>query len=134
VVLVVAYFLCYGWSIYWTGWSFRRFASFLAEHPRIADAEVLARYKQLARTDMNLALMNIGVLVVGFVIGVVLVLRHGLVGLLLILAANGVLLAFGVTAKQAERRVKALPAANQELAGEKERVNQSWTKKALPDF
>lgn len=115
-------------------WSRSRIQAFLVETRSIADQRCLARFKDLVRLQMYLALAMIVLLVSGLFAGLVLITRHGLAGLLGVLLANAVVLGLGLFHKQAESRLKALPAATEDLAGEHRRVCESWTGKPFPDF
>ena len=107
---------------------------FLDENRAIGDSRAMDRYKAMARTQMHLALAMAALLTIGMVVGLVLVVRHGLVGLLAVLLANAVVIGLGLLHKKIETKVKSLPAGSEEMGREMQRVSESWEKKALPDF
>lgn len=109
-------------------------ARFLAENRAIGDSRAMERYKAMARTQMHLALAMAALLTLGMVVGLVIVVRHGVVGLLVVLLANAVVIGLGLLHKKIETRVKGLPTGSEELAREMQRVSETWEKKALPDF
>jgi len=116
----------------WGGFSVR---SFLARHSSISDRRALDAFKVLARWNMYLALLQIGVMGTGFVLGVLLILRFGaLRGLGAILVANGIVLGLGMVFKPYEVRARSLPAATPELAAEYAHVSETWVHRPLPDF
>ncbi len=115
-------------------WSRSRIGAFLVETRSIADQRAMERFKALVRLQMYLALAMIVLLVSGMLVGLVLITRHGLLGLAVVLVANAVILGLGLFHKQAETRLKALPAATEDLADEHQRVCASWTGKPFPDF
>lgn len=107
---------------------------FLEETPSIRGAGAMERFKAMARSQMKLALAQAALLTTGMVVGLVLVVRSGLSGLLVVLAVNGLVIGLAFFNKKVETRVREVPTATDELAQEKERVIQTWEKKALPDF
>lgn len=114
--------------------SLRRLRGFLAETRAIDDTRSLERYKDLVRHQMHLALVVIGVLLTGLALGLVMILRHGVTGLVLVLLANALVLVMGLYHKQVETEVRGLPAPSPELEEEYQRISRTWLKKALPDF
>jgi uncharacterized membrane protein len=115
-------------------WSLIQIRQFLATTPTIADESCLQRYKSLVRVQMYLALVGIGVLISGVVIGMVLTLRYGCMGLLIVIVGSAWLLGFGIFMKRWEGRVRSLPAGSEGLAQEYRRVSETWIKRAFPDF
>ncbi len=115
-------------------WSRSRLEAFRVETRSIADQRALERFKDLVRLQMYLALAMIVLLMSGMFVGLVLITRHGLPGLAVVLVANAVILGLGLFHKQAETRLKALPAGSDELADECRRICQTWTGKPFPDF
>jgi hypothetical protein len=107
---------------------------FLAETRAIGDTRSLERYKDLVRRQMHLALVVIAVLLTGLALGLAMILRHGVTGLVVVLLANALVLVMGLYHKQMETRVRGLPAPSPELEEEYRRVSKTWLKKALPDF
>jgi hypothetical protein len=114
--------------------SYARLRSFLAQTPSIADEACLARYKELARGQMYLALGSITLLLGGLVAGVLIILRHGPAGLVAVLLANGVVLACGLVLRGVEKTVRSLSTGSEALAREYRRVSEGWVKKPFPDF
>lgn len=107
---------------------------FLDETPAIRDTRGMGRFKAMARTQMRLALGQAALLTTGMVVGLILVVRSGLLGLLVVLAVNGLVIGLAFFNKKIETRVRNVPTATDELTREKERIIQTWEKKALPDF
>ena len=115
-------------------YSLVQLSRFLAETPRIADHSSLERFKSLARVQMFLALGVIALLTAGIIVGMVLVLRHGLPGLVLVLAVNIVLIGFSQYLKRFELRARNLQAGSEALGSEYRRIAETWVKKPWPDF
>lgn len=70
----------------------------------------------------------------GMITGILLILRHGFVGLLGVLLANAVVFALGKHFGKLEEQARSLPTTTEELRAEHRRVSEIWVKKALPDF
>ena len=107
---------------------------FLAETPRIADEASLARYRDLVRVQMYLALVVIVVLLTGVALGMLLIGRYGCLAFVVVLVTNLWVLALGLYHKRWEARVRSLPAAEGPLAQEYRRISEVWLKKPFPDF
>lgn len=115
-------------------WSLGRLNGFLAATRSIADRGSLARFKDLARQQMYLALAIIVLMGLGIIAGIIIISRYGLRGLAVVIVANFVVLGLGLYHKKVEGKVRALPAGSEALAEEYRRVSETWVKKALPDF
>ena len=107
---------------------------FLSETKRIDSTADLERFKELARGQMHLALVTLVVLLTGLAVGLFLIREHGLKALAAVIVANGFVFAMGMFHKKVETRARGLPVASEELQREYQRVSESWSKKALPDF
>lgn len=132
--LVLAYAAIYAWWVavlLWWGFRVRRF---LAATPSIADEQSLDRFKSVARLSMYLALVGMPVFAVGLIVGIVLILRHGLLGLAGVLLANAVVIALALCLAKFEKLARALPASSEHLADRHRRISETWGKKAFPDF
>src|SRR5262245_16825789 len=87
-------------------WLLGQLRAFLAATPSIPDRAALARFKELARLQMYLALAMIAVMGLGVLAGIAVISRHGLPGLGLVLVANAVVLGLGLHLKKVEGRVR----------------------------
>jgi hypothetical protein len=114
-------------------WSRAQVVGFVNDTLEIAGTSDLERFKALARMEMYLALVMIVLLLSGLATGILLIFRHGLLGLLGVVLANAVVLGLGALHKGVEDRARKLPATDG-LEAEYRRVGQIWTRKALPDF
>lgn len=132
-MLMTTYIALYALAIVASFWVINDVSKFLAAHPRIDSTGDMEAFKALARRGMYFALVQIAVLGAGILIGLFYLTRQGCTGLLVLLLANGALLAVGLWGKKVEERVRSIPTAD-ELAAEYEHVCRSWVKKALPDF
>lgn len=115
-------------------WSMGRLNRFLATTQSIADEACLERLKSLARMQMFLALAALALLIPGMIIGMVLVVKHGVLGLAAVIGVNVVILGIGRYHKTVEVKARSLPASSEALGEEYRRVCETWVKKALPDF
>ena len=106
---------------------------FKDRHPSIDGATSLGAFKDLARVNMYFALTQIGVLLVGMLVGFVMTFFHGTAGLLFVFATNVVLVLLSLRNKKIETEIRSLPVTD-ELRAEYQRVCHSWVKKAFPDF
>ena len=134
MILGLAFVAVYVAHSLMAAWSFLALRRFLAATPAIATRDDQRRYKELVRVQMYLALVGIGVLLSGFVFGIVLTSRYGCVGLALVLAGSAWLLGGGIVLKRVEVRARSLPVTGEGLADEYRRVSEAWVKKPLPDF
>jgi len=115
-------------------WSLTQLNRFLAETRSIADQACLERFKTLARAQMYLALSVMVLMVGGALAGVVVIMRHGLDGVVVVIATSMLLLGLGLYHKKVEARARSLQAGSEALATEYRRVCGTWVTKALPDF
>jgi len=115
-------------------WSMGQLKGFLAETPGIADSRSLERFKDVVRVQMYLALVVIVLLSAGVLVGLVLIRKHGLLGLVGVLGTNLALIGFSLYLKRFEVRARSLPTSSEELGGEYRKVADTWVKKPLPDF
>ncbi len=107
---------------------------FLKDTPVIANENALRRYKNFVRTQMRLALLGLCLLLLGAATGVVLILRHGLVGFVVVVVVNGCVFAMGKHLKSWEVRSRSLDVTLESLRQEYRRVSHVWVEKPLPDF
>lgn len=115
-------------------WSLSQVKRFLAETPDIGDDVSLEGFKALARRQMYLALVGIVLLMAGMLVGLAVIARHGLLGLVVVILTNMLVLGLGMVHKKAEVRARSLPTGSEALAREYRRISETWLKKALPDF
>jgi len=106
---------------------------YLSRTAAIASQADLERFKGLVRTQMYQALLQMGLLAGSLLLGVV-GLVSGRLGVVLVLAVNGVIVGLGLFAKGLETRARTLPVRDPSLAEEYKRVCHAWLKKPLPDF
>lgn len=135
MTLWTAFVLIYAVAVLVSIWGGLSVRSFLARYPTITDRPALDAFKRLARSNMYMALMQIVILGAGFLVGILLVFRHGAIkGLGPVLVANGVVMGLGKLIKSLEVRARSLPCATQALGDEHARVSESWVHKPFPDF
>ncbi len=134
ILLSVVFAGIYLGAILMSLWIGKGISRFLERNTEISGAAVLEEFKGIARRSMYLALMQIPAFGLGLILGVVLIFRYGLVGFLGVMAANVVLLVCGVRLGNLEKQARSLPAANERLAQEHQRVSKTWVRKALPNF
>ena len=107
--------------------------AFLSRGKPIATATDLAEFKAMARRQMYQALLQMVLLGAGCLIGLYGLLT-GKLGLLLVLALNGLVFAMGMAFRGLESRARSLPVDDPELKAEYARVCNSWLHKPTPDF
>jgi len=108
--------------------------TFVEVTPVIRTEEDLAACKRCVRMNMFMALVQMGLFVAGIGVGIILINRHGLIGLAAVLATNGLVFGVGKLIGSQEKKVRALGCATPELQAEHARICATWGKKALPDF
>ena len=133
-MLTPIYIACYALAIVTALWNAADVSKFLKAHPRIDSTTDLEAFKQLARRGMYFALGQIAVLGTGILIGLFYLTRQGCFGLLVLLLANGALLAVGIVGWRLEKKARSILVDDEELAAEYQHVCTSWVKKVLPDF
>ena len=97
-------------------------------YPYERHPEVSAELDRVAQAN------GVVILGTGVLIGLFYLTRQGCFGLMVLLLANGALLAVSLVGARLEKRVRSIPVGNEELAAEYEHVCHSWVKKPLPDF
>jgi hypothetical protein len=115
-------------------WSLTQLKGFLEATLCIADEVCLERFKALARTQMYLALVAIPILVTAGLLGILIVKRHGAVGLAVVILTNLIFIALAMYHKKFEKKARGLAANSNILAQEYREICETWVKKALPDF
>lgn len=93
----------------------------------------LEEFKAMARRQMYQALLQMVLLGAGCVIGLYGIFT-GKLGLLLVVALNGLVFVMGTAFKGLERRARSLPVDDPGLQAEYTRVCDSWLHKPTPDF
>lgn len=106
---------------------------FLSRTASVATRADLEAFKGVVRTQMYQALLQMGLLATSLVLGLA-GLFSGRLGLLLVLAVNGVILGLGLYGKGFETRARSLLVEDPSLVDEYRRVGNVWLKKSLPDF
>ncbi|HOY70293.1 MAG TPA: hypothetical protein PL131_06975 [Methylotenera sp.] len=107
--------------------------SFLSKHQAMNSAEAMADFKLVARMNMYGALVYlVGGLAV-LAMGVMLVIKMGIIGMLVAILFSLPSLFLSLNVKKLEENSKSLP-WEQSLNDEYEHVKEVWVKKALPDF
>lgn len=124
----------YVWAVLNAVWHGNRIKDFLAATTSISDQLTLERFKGVARENMYMALLQMVLLLAGVVVGLVILMRHGAIGLLAVLLVNAVVFGLGKHYGKLEKRIRELPADSEELGREHRRISEVWVKKALPDF
>jgi len=132
--LAIAYAIVYLLAILLSGWVGIEVRRFVKETTSIADPETLERFKAIARRNMRLALVQIVFLGSGLLLGIVLIVVHGVPALLVVLATNAVLIAISRYLGHFEKLARSLPAATPALEAEHQRVSKVWVSQMLPDF
>ena len=107
---------------------------FLKKTPSIADEVDLERFKKIARLGMYLTIISIPAMVVIIGTGLMIVIRHGFMGLLAVVFINIIMFVFARLGKSLELRARDLPAESEELAAAHKSVSEAWVKKVFPNF
>ncbi len=115
-------------------WAKGKLDAFVSAHPSISSQRDLAAFEEVARMNMYLALVQIGLLGGSLLLGLYLIWQEGLLMLLVVLAANGAVFFFARVVKVVEERARGLQCATPDLASAYGKVIETWKKKALPDF
>lgn len=134
MITIVVYLAIYIAATFVVIWVARQADTFVRQHPTISNYQDIEAFKRLARLNMYLAVGQLLVFLVGFVLGIVLIFRHGLLGLLVVIGLNTLLVFLAQRCKRFEEAARSLPVANEELQSEYERICHSWVKKLFPDF
>jgi hypothetical protein len=134
MILGLAFVAVYLVHAVMAAWSYVALRRFLAETPVVATQEDLRRYKDLVRVQMYLAVAALGILLLGFVFGIVFAMRYGCIGIVMVMASSAWLLGVGLCLKRLEVRARSLQVTGVGLADEYHKVSQAWVKKPLPDF
>jgi hypothetical protein len=117
-------------------WFSSELRRFLAEVPRLESTRDVELFKAVVARQMRAALVQIvllGAPLVVFGVGIVRrVLGPG--DLLYVILPALVVLAVAARCRPAEQAARSLPAADDVLTRERDRVVQTWLKKPLPDW
>lgn len=132
--IAIAYAVVYLLAILLSGWVGIEVRRFVKETASIADPETLERFKAIARRNMRLALLQAVFLLTGIILGIVLIVAHGMTALVAVLATNAVLIAVSKYLGYFEKQARSLPAATPALEAEHQRVSKVWVSRMLPDF
>jgi hypothetical protein len=110
---------------------FSKLRHFLAETPSISDETNIALYRRLARNQTCLLYFGNALLLGGMMTGVVTMIRHGVVGLIAMVLANGAVLSIGFRLRSLEKKVRGIQSGSDNLSLEYQRVTESWAKNTL---
>lgn len=132
--LELTYAAIYAGLIVVSVWYGFRLKGFLKATPCISDEQSLDRFKAVARLNKYLGLLLVVFFAGGAVIGIMLVLRHGLLGLAGVLLANAVAFALAKCLGKFEKLARSLPASSEDLAQRHRQISEAWVKKLFPDF
>lgn len=108
----------------------------LRDLPGLASTADLERFKRVVAGQMYAALVQLVLLAVPPILYAVGLVRGVLVGgdIVYILIPSAVVILVAQTFKKLETRVKNIPAADAELARQRDAVVHTWLKKPLPDW
>lgn len=120
-------------NAYYCGASLR---AFLRDVACLASAANLERFKRVVAGQMVAALVQLVLLAVPPILYAVGLARGVLVGgdIVYVLVPSAVVILVARTFKRLETRVKTIPAADAELARQRDAVVHTWLKKPLPDW
>ena len=107
---------------------------FLQSHTSIDNAVHLSLFKTLARRNMFAALCYLALGLPWIFLGMYLVWTTGGIGLLAVLSMSVPGYFLGRKLKKLESQARSIECHDEKLREEYQRVGESWTKKALPDF
>ncbi len=111
--------------------------AFQRQVPALRSTHDVERFKELAAQQMYAALLQIGLLglpVVILLVGVAGKILLPADALLFLLVPSLVILVVASRLRGLERAVKSTPAADDELARQRDAVVTTWMKKAVPDW
>lgn len=106
---------------------------FLVNHPAITGAADLARFRSLARVNMYIALAYLILAFPGIILSIYLGIYYGLMGSLIVVAANAPHFLFARHLRELEEKARKLECASQ-LYPDYKMTGEVWFKKALPNF
>lgn len=113
--------------------SYFRIKGFLSGTKMIADRHDLEKFKDMARTQMKMALAQIGIQSIMLITGLY-GLIMGSISLLLILLLNGIIIVLSLFFKKGEKLAQSLKTDSMELEKEYRDICTSWMNKPLADF
>lgn len=134
MALIWVFALLNVWVVGFALWAANDIRRFLDRNPRIGSGKSLDEYASLARRNMLASILQGAVLLTTIVLGILIILRFGLTGLLISLSGNAVTFVFGRHVGKYEKRAKALRADSPELEELQARITRSWGRRLLPDF
>jgi hypothetical protein len=117
-------------------WSWRQLSRFLDQHPRLCAEADLKAFRAVARQQMYLALVQIGVLASPWVVfgtGLALGALERFEAVYSI-GAFAIVLLGGLGLRGVEKRVQSVPATGPELTLARDAVVRTWRVKPLPDW
>ena len=126
----VLYFLGMAISL----WCTLEIKEFLKVTPCIDDEQSLDQFKNIARRNMYAALAIIVIYGTGAIVGVLLIFRYGLSGLIGVILTNAVVFGSGMYLSRLEKKSRSLPCATEDLAQQHQEISEKWVKKPFPDF
>lgn len=117
-------------------WFSAELRRFLAEVPRIESTRELERFKEVVARQMRAALVQIGLLGAPIVVFGIGTLRGVLAprDLLYVILPAALVLAVAAQCRKVEQAARSIPAADELLLRERDRVVDTWLKKPLPDW
>lgn len=107
---------------------------FLKRHKTIADEYVLEEFKFLVRRQMYMVYFLLLLNVVGLFLNIVVIINHGLLGFIVVLAINAYSFCQSQYFRKLEKKARSLNTADELIARKYYLINNTWVNKALPDF
>ncbi len=126
-------YLVFGLALINWGVGIAGLKSFLAGTPAITSTIDLQNFADLARRHMFQAVLQIALLGSGLLLGIYALASHK-VGLLLIIALNGLIFVAGSLGKPLEERARSLKVLDPLLEERYRAICTTWAKKPFPDF
>lgn len=106
---------------------------FLERNIAIADEQSLNEYKAVVRTNMHLALIQIGVLLIAVCVTAVYIAFIGVSGAFSF-ALFGIVAGFAQGVGKLEEKARSLKCTNRELDRRYQEISKTWRKNVLPNF
>jgi hypothetical protein len=110
------------------------FVRFLRYHQTITDESTLENFKSLARRSMYLSLVRLVCIYLEFLLAFVILFRFGVIASITVIAILYLVFILLKSIGEIEKKVMGMPCADERLNSMRNKICETWLKKALPDF
>ncbi|OVE76483.1 hypothetical protein BVX98_05755 [bacterium F11] len=133
-MLETTYIILYSLTIIMNIISGSKIKNYLKKVSKLNSQESMNQFKGVVRRDMYLALVQMSLIIPQVILGIFMIIRYKLSGLMVVLLANAIIIGVAIKYGVYGKKMRNLPSESAELENEHQRISKIWKEKTLPDF